>query len=141
MIETLREELSRTKVGQKVERLEEEVGLLSEAINGYVLDHYDDGDGYEDSDWKATRVVSHRRTWNVERLARLVPKAVFKNVTTTTVVPAKIDQMVRAGKVTLDELAPAYEETANAPYVKVTRRSESSDAGQSEAEELAAKLA
>jgi len=102
-----------------------------------VLDHYEAGDGFEDADFKVTKVVSHRRVWNAEKLATLVPRGVYKNLVTVTVVPAKVDQYVRAGKVTLDAIGAAYEETPNAPYVKLTRKqADAADEAQSLAEKL-----
>lgn len=135
-VKRLQAEIEGTRLGQRLAQLEDDSSSLSAAINQYALDNND----YEDDDWKVTKVVSHKRSWDVDKLESLVPRGVFKNMIQVQVVPAKVDQMIRSKKVSLDDIEDAYVEVANSPYVKVTRRSSRED-GASEADALAAKLA
>lgn len=138
-LETLEEQLAKTKLYQRVEALREEDAKIEADVKEFVLVNYASGEGYEDERVKLTKVVGHTRTWNVDRLKELVKPGVFKKLTSLVVVPAKIDELVRAGKLDLEEIADAYEERANAPYVKPTIKSRVDNSA--EAESLAEKLA
>ena len=138
-LETLRARLAKTKLATQVADLEAEDQRWDGAIREYVLDAYADGEGYEDERVKITRVVGHRRTWNAERLRELVTPRMFKTVTSVVVLSEKINEMVNAGKLDLDTIGDAWEETPNKPYPKWTYKAQGNRA--SEAESLAEKLA
>lgn len=109
---------------------------LKESIEKFVKDKGD----YEDDSIKVTRVQGHRRTWNVAKLESIVPRGVFKNLVKMEVIPAKVDEYVRKGKLDRKKIAPAFEETPNAPYVKWTPKTDSSDRAEQEADGLAEAL-
>ena len=118
--------------------LNEERAALANAIDKYIIAHYEPSDGYEDDDVKLTKVVSYRRAWNPEKLQKLLPTSLYKLVIKVTVDSSKLDALVKEGKIDRKKIEPAYEETPNAPYVKRTVKV----AGQAErAEEEAASLA
>jgi hypothetical protein len=138
-LETLRARLAKTKLATQVSELEVEDARWDAAIREFVLGNYKAGRGYEDDSVKITKVVGHRRTWNAEKLKKLVKPGVFKNLVSLTVRPEKIDEYVKAGRLSLDEVADAFDEVPNAPYAKFTFKNQ--DDRSSEAESLAAKLA
>ena len=138
-LETMRARLAKTKLAQQVADLEAEDARWDGAIREFVLGHYEAGMGYEDESVKITKVVGHRRSWNVEKLKKLVTPAIFKKVTTVVVAPEKINELVSAGKLDLDDIDAAYDEVPNAPYPKFTYKAQGDRA--SEAESLAEKLA
>jgi hypothetical protein len=111
-------------------------GALKSAIDAYVLDH----DEFETDTLKITRVQAHRRTWNIDTLAKIVPRGIFKNIVKMTVDPAKIDALVKEGRLDSKKIAPAYVETPNAAYVKWTEKSDTTS-GADEADALADALA
>lgn len=119
-LETLTARLAKTKLAQQIDVLEEEKHALSIEVDAFVLDHYEAGDGYEDDAIRITKVQGHSRRWNAETLMRLVPRGVFKTLVDVTVVPAKVDDAVKAGRITLEQIADAFEETPNRPYLKRT---------------------
>lgn len=134
---TLRARLEKTALYAQVSALEEEVADIDAKVKEFVLGHYEPGDGYEDEYVKVTKVQSHQRRWNVERLQELVKPRMFRSIVTVTVAPAKIDEMVREGKLDLDEIADAYEDFPSSPYVRVTAKSpDAADAAASLAEKL-----
>jgi hypothetical protein len=112
------------------------------AVDGYVIAKYQPGDGYEDDDYLATKVVAHRRSWNVDKLTKLVPRGILKNVLKISVDGEKVDQYVRAGKIDADKIKAAYEETPNKPYVKITprKKGQSPERAEKEAEGLASAM-
>jgi hypothetical protein len=119
-----------------------EQATVKEALDNYVIDKFQAGDGYEDDDWKATKVVGHKRTWDVEKLGKLIPKGIFKNVVKVSVDGEKIDAMVAAGRLDRKKISAAFTEKPNKPYVKITKREkDAKKKGEAEAESLAAKLA
>jgi hypothetical protein len=121
-----------------VDRYDAEIADLTEAIDNFILSRYDAGDGFENDNWKATHVQGHRRSWDVSKLEKLLPRGIFKNVVKITADPQKIDEYVRAKKINMDDIQEAYVETPNKPYTKVTAKSTAR--GEAEAESLAAKL-
>lgn len=120
----------------KIVSLQEQIAVLKEDIDKYVLDK----DDYEDTDYKLTRVQAFRRRWDVDKLEAILPRGIFKNIVRVEPDPAKIDQYVREGKIDMKKIAPAYTETPNAPFVKMTKKSHAEEKGSAEAESLAAKL-
>lgn len=114
---------------------------LKEALDKYVIEKFEAGDGYEDDDWKATKVVGHKRTWDVEKLGKLIPRGIFKNVIKVSVDGEKVDAMVAAGRLDRKKIAAAFTETPNKPYVKITKREQDAKKGEQQARELADKLA
>lgn len=124
----------------QVAELRDERAKIDDAVREFVLTNYEGGEGYEDDVVKITKVQGHKRVWNAERLQELLPRGVFKNVVMLVPNAAKINEYVSAGKIDLDEIEDALEETATAPYVKVTRKSQSGD-HEAAADELAEKLA
>jgi hypothetical protein len=98
-----------------------------------------DKGSYEDDRYKITRVIGFKRAWNVAKLEKLLPRGIFKNITKTEADPAKIDEYVKAGRIKLKEIEPAFEETPLKAYPKWTEKK--GERGQEEADSLAAKLA
>jgi hypothetical protein len=96
-------------------------------------------EAFEDDKIKITRVQGFKRTWDADRLEKILPRAIFRRVIKITPDPAKIDAEVKAGNIEVDRIAPALNETPNKAYAKWTAKSES-DGGAAEAESLAAKL-
>lgn len=139
-LETLRARMEKTKLAQQIAELEEEDGTIAVAIDEYVLDKYNAGDGYDDGRYRFTKVVGHTRRWNVERLRELLKPSILRQVTTLVVVPEKIDELEAQGKIDLDAISDAYETRANKPYVKKTERTSTDDERKEEATSLAAKL-
>jgi len=111
---------------------------LQAVVDEYVLKSYDPGSGYEDDGHKLTVVQSHTRKWNPDKLRKLVPTHIFKNLIEVKVLPAKVDEYVRAGKIKREDIEDAYEESANTPYIKKTTRGAKN--GASEAASLAERL-
>lgn len=109
---------------------------MTEAVNTYVVEHED----YEDDNYKLTRVQGFRRSWNVGTLEKILPRGIFKNIIKIEADPAKIDEYVRSGRLKADVIEPAYEETPNKAYVKMTKKSHKEDVAEAEANALAAKL-
>jgi hypothetical protein len=138
MAEGLREKIAETKLGQALQSFEEDAAALSAAIDRFVLERYSAGEGYEDANWKLTKVVGHSRRWNADKLQKLIPYGVFKKIVKVEVVPNLLNEAVKNGEIDLEAVDAAYEDTPNAPYVKRTRRSQS---GGDEAAMLAEKLA
>jgi hypothetical protein len=122
---------------KKITTLQDEIALLDEDIKGYVLDK----DDYEDDDYKLTRVQAFRRTWDTAKLEKILPRGIFKNIVKVTADPTKIDQYVREGKIKAKQIEPAFIETPNQPFVKITKKSHAEEKGAAEADALAAKLA
>jgi hypothetical protein len=121
--------------------LEAQRTLLKEAVDKYVIKTFEPSNGYEDETISLTHVQSHTRKWNAEKLEQLVPRGIFKNLVTVTVVPAKIDEYVRAKKIKREDIEPAFEEVPKAPYVKWTPKKASQDGrAEDEAAGLAASL-
>lgn len=137
-ITALEAALLETDIGLAIKNLRAERDGLEGAVETFILGNYKAGEGYEDDAWKVTKVVGHTRTWSAEKLKTLVPLGVFKNLTVTTVVPAKVDEYVRSKKIKLADISAAFEEKSNKPYVKVTKREGGDE--RDEAAELAAKL-
>jgi hypothetical protein len=130
-------EIARIREQSGLNRLEEVRAKIKAAVDEYALEH----EGYQDERWKLTRVQGFKRAWNVDKLAKILPKSVFKHVTKIEADPAKIDDYVRKGTIKLETIEPAYEETPQKAYVKWTRATESSASkGAAEADSLAAKL-
>lgn len=115
------------------------INRLTVAIDNYVLANYTAGEGYEDDKWLATKVVGNTRVWDAGALFKILPRGIFKQITKIVVDPQAIDEAVRAGKITDEQIASALSTRPNKPYVKVTARSGASNTA--EADNLAAKLA
>lgn len=120
--------------------LQTEYESLKQAHDSYIVEHYSAGEGYEDDDWLATKVVSHTRTWNVDALMKLVPRAILKPALKVSIDTAKLDDLVKRGKIERKTIASAFTESPNKPYAKITRKSKTKERGASEAEGLAGKL-
>ena len=120
----------------KIVSLQQEIADLKLGIDAYVLDRED----YEDDDYKLTRVQAFRRRWDVDKLEAILPRGLFKNIVKIEVDPIKLDQLVREGRITAKKIEPAYTETPNQPFVKITKKSHAEEKGSAEAESLAAKL-
>jgi hypothetical protein len=94
-------------------------------------------DDIEMEGWRARLVRRYDRRWNAETLKRLVSKSTFVNLCTLTPDAEKIDDMVRRNKVKMDDIAEAYEEIPQRPFLRTFYES---DDGTDEAAELKAKL-
>lgn len=138
----LEQRLAEIMESPEIVALELDIANLDKAAKGYVLDHYGAGEGYEDDVWKATKVVGHRRSWNVDTLEKIMPRALFKRCTTIAVDSGKLDQLVREKKVDRKKIAKAFTEVANEPYIRITRKTpDQSEIAADEAAGLAEKLA
>lgn len=129
---------------ETIAALEAEKGELDDTIKrlkASLLDYVEKKGDYEDDDFKVTRVQGFTRTWNPARLAAILPKGVFLKVVNYVPDAGKIDELVKAGKIDLDKIKPAFEETPKAAYPKITKKSKSDKGAEGEAESLAAKLA
>ena len=120
----------------KIVSLQQEIADLKVGIDAYVLDRED----YEDDDYKLTRVQAFRRRWDVQKLEAILPRGIFKNIVKIEVDPIKLDQLVREGRIAAKKIEPAFTETPNQPFVKITKKSHAEEKGSAEAESLAAKL-
>lgn len=120
--------------------LREEIDKLTEAVDGWIIANYEASDGYEDDKVKLTKVVSYRRSWNPEKLRKLLPTKLYKLVIDVTVNKNRLDELVREGKIDPKKIESAYEETPNKPYVKRTDKSDTKTRGEEEAANLAAAL-
>jgi len=118
--------------------LRDELEALTAAVDAYVIDHYEPGDGYDDGAVRLTKVVGYRRAWNPDKLRKLLPTRLYKLVIDVKVNNGKLDELVREGKIDRDKIESAYEEQPNAPYVRRTKASE--DKAGEEAAGLAAAL-
>jgi len=79
----------------------------------------------------------HKVTWDPVKLAKLVPKAIMFKVTDRVVNHEKIDDLVRAGELDREKIAPALVEKATRPYMRFFPLGSNGDA---ETEELAKAL-
>jgi hypothetical protein len=128
------------KIAKAAAKLQEERGALKEAVDEYVMEKVKDGQ-YEDDTYKLTRTQGHTRTWNVDKLEAILPRALFKRVIKITVDGQKVDELVRAKKIDRKKIRAAFEERPNKPYVKHTKKAADDSAKRSkEAESLAEKL-
>lgn len=114
--------------------LQKERAQLKEDIDAYILKR---STPYEDDNYKLTRVQGFRRTWNVSKLEAILPRGIFKNVIKMEADPQKIDQYVRDGKIDRKKIEPAFEESPNRAYVKMTKKSHHEERGEAEADALA----
>lgn len=77
--------------------------------------------------YQVVRAVT--RTWNANKLKAKLGKAKFLQVCSVTPDPDKIDDMVRQGKIDLEDIESALDETPKTPYIKryVNREAEGDD--------------
>lgn len=120
---------------------QQDIDAMRQAVDKYVIEKYEAGDGYESDTWKATKVVGHDRSWNLKKLEKIVPRGILKNVLKISVDAKKLDELVKAGRIDRDEIEDAFEEKPKAPYVKITRKESKTDKAAEEAASLAEKLA
>lgn len=112
--------------------MEEQVALQL-AVNEYVLDKEE----LVTDEWQGTRVQSHTRTWDVDKLRKKLTPAIFKRVIIVKVDNAALDGLVREGKIKLEDIEGALNERPNKPYVKWTPKGENvHDKGDAEVERL-----
>lgn len=119
----------------RLDKIEEDDDALKLAVSTYVLTKA----SYEDDGVKVTRVQSHRRKWNADKLAAVVPKGIFLKIVDYVPNADKINALVSEGKLDLKKIDVAFEETPNAPYAKWTWKGQHED-HDDEAAGLAAKL-
>lgn len=136
-IDVLSEELQALLADPEILKRQEAVQGLSEALDGYVLATSEASESIELGEWRYTKVVQHQRSWNPDKLMKLIPTSIYKMVIKVSVDSAKLDQLVREGKIDRKKIEAAYEETPKKPYVKATRASGNADAGEAEATSLA----
>ena len=110
----------------------QEVSELQAVLDLYVLD----SEEFESDTWQAKRVQASRRSWDVDKLKRLLPASVFKSVVKPVVDNAAIDEAVKKDLIDIDVIGEALIEAPNKPYVKWTPKSDV----QASAEATAAKL-
>lgn len=128
------------QITKLVAPMQAEATALSAAVDQYVIDHYEASDGYEDETIKLTKVVGYRRTWNAEKLQKLLPTSIYKLVIKVSVDANALNELVKEGRIDRKKIESAFEETPNAPYVKKTAKGQSTNRGEEEAASLSAKL-
>lgn len=131
-------ELARLMADPQIAEVQDLVAKLKASIDSYVIDSFKAGEGYEDDDWLATKVVGHKRVWDVDTLEKSIPRGIFKNLVKIEVDGGKVDQFVREGKLKMKDIRKAFKESANKPYVKITKRTKPK--GDKEAQSLAEQL-
>lgn len=109
--------IERYRIDYGIDAMEGEQAAIKEGINKYVLTKKN----YDDGKIKLTRVQAHRRAWNVDKLEKILPHAIFRKVIKIEVDKTKLDELVKKGTISADRIDPAFEETPNAPSVKWTR--------------------
>lgn len=117
-----------------IEKMQEEREELDKKVKEYVLKK----DSIETPGYKLTVVRGFMRKWDGDALAKLVPKGMFLKLVDYVPNPEKIDELVKAKKISEKQISPAYIETPKAPYVKITKKTQS-DSG--EADRVAEALA
>lgn len=115
--------------------LKQDVEAIKAAIQEYLISS--ETTKFEHDGVNLTMVQAHKRFWNPDKLKQIIGKAMFIKVSNYTIDPAKIDELVKAGKLEENEIAPAFEEVANKPYLRISYAA--SDGGE-EAERLAEAL-
>lgn len=135
------EALKMTKLGQTIERLQTESANLLVGVQAFAMRRYEPGagNGYEDDRWLVTKVAGKDKIWHLDKLKTLLGARRYNQVTTVVLDRNKLDELVRSGAVSMDDIEDAFDEKPKAPYVKVTPRSESQD-GEDEAAGLRAAL-
>lgn len=128
------------QIEKQVAPLRDEHDKLQDAVDQYVIRHYEPSSGYEDDNVKLTKVVGYRRSWNPEKLQKLLPTSLYKLVIKVTVDANALNELVKEGRIDRKKIESAYEETPNAPYVKRTVKGQSTNRGEEEAASLSAKL-
>lgn len=115
---------------------EAELADVKAEIDSLIVDK---GVEYDGDRVKITRVQGYRRKWNVDKLEKIMPRPLFRQVIKLDVDSDKIDQLAREGKIDSKKIEPAYEETPNKAYAKWTWKSDKKN-GNNEAASLAAQL-
>jgi len=113
-----------------------EYDALNAAIDKYMLKR-PAGTKVESERVNISVVQSHKRWWDTDKLKDLVPRHVYKNITYLEVDKDALDNAVRAGEITREQIQDAFMEKPNTPYVKRTPVGSARD-GQAEADSLAA---
>jgi len=71
-------------------------------------------------DYTISLVCASRSRWDDGKLKKILGKAGFLKIAKITVDPAKIDELVKEGKLDLKKIESAFIVTPNAPYLKFT---------------------
>lgn len=117
-------------------KLDEQVALQN-ALNEYVLDR----EYFESDEWTATRVQAHSRSWDAEKLRKLLPTSVYKSIIRVSIDNDKVNEFVKAGTIKLKTIESAFMEKANKPFVRWTAKGRDvQTAGEAEASKLAGML-
>ena len=119
--------------------LRKESMALYEAVRAFVLKRNKDLI-MDDRTWKIVKPAS--RSWNPDKLMKLLPKSLFMKVATMsyTIDPERLDSLIREGSIDRKKIATAFEETPKTPYVKHTVLKEEDTTGEDEADAVAAAL-
>lgn len=139
LMPAVEERLAKTKAGQEAQALAMELAQLDKAAKDYVMAHYKAGDGFDHERWLATKVQGHRKVWDIEFLRTKLSRGKFKQIINEVVDRSKVDELVRSGGVSADDVEAALKEVPNEPYVKITYRGDG-EAMANEAENVAAAL-
>lgn len=129
------------KIEKSVGPMRDEIAKLAAARDAYVIAKVEASDSIEVGNVTLTKVVGHRRSWNPEKLQRLLPTRLYKLVIDVKVNSAKLDELVREGKIDRKKIEAAYEEVPNKPYVKRTVKGKDEDKAADEADKLKEALA
>lgn len=132
----LQQEVKDIRESSGLDEVESELAAVKEEIDSLIVDK---GVEYDGDRVKITRVQGYRRKWNVDKLEKIMPRPLFRQVIKLDVDSDKIDQLAREGKIDSKKIEPAYEETPNKAYAKWTWKSDKKN-GNNEAASLAAQL-
>lgn len=107
----------------EIREIEQDIAKLEAdkaRIKAELLEHIEKTGDYDDGHFKVTRVQSYKRTWNGDKLLKILGVAGFNKVSRRVPDPDLIDELVKEGKIDLKKIKPAFEETPNKAYVKVS---------------------
>ena len=89
-------------------------------------------------DYRWTLIAPVNRVWNADKLRTILGKAKYLKVVKMEPDPDKIDQLVREGKINLDDIEEALEDFPKKAYIKRYENSEAK--GDAEAEKVKAAM-
>lgn len=135
-LRTLDELIEEARKTSGLIELEQKRATLKSEIDQLVIEA---GEEYEDESIRIVRVQGFRRSWDVDKLEKIIPRPIFRRIVKVDVDAEKLDDEVRAGNLKLTrQVKAALTETPNKAYAKWTPKSQKD--GEAEADALAAKL-
>lgn len=119
--------------------MKDEVSQLNEAVRLFMVEN-DVKHVFRDN-YKVTLIRRVTSKWNPDKLKKLVGKSTWLKITDHVVSPAKIDDLVREGKLDERAIAPALESTPTKPFIQRFPYKEGQDRDAAMAEESALRAA